>query len=73
MRPRLLHLGSNYRLWSQRWDQASFNEAEAFTPRIRMARRSGKILGSSFNEAEAFTPRIRRNPNGLLAEKARLQ
>ena len=35
-----------------------FNEAEAFTPRIRQAyRQAGEIIWS-FNEAEAFTPRI---------------
>ena len=37
----------------------SFNEAEAFTPRIRVeARASTRKDRSGFNEAEAFTPRI---------------
>ena len=37
----------------------SFNEAEAFTPRIaRLGVSASRAPATRFNEAEAFTPRI---------------
>ena len=39
--------------------RCSFNEAEAFTPRIRMLTCIRPVNFCGFNEAEAFTPRIR--------------
>ena len=39
----------------------SFNEAEAFTPRIHRLVRLPLPAAESFNEAEAFTPRIQRD------------
>ena len=38
--------------------RACFNEAEAITPRIRVAARCVVVAGPGFNEAEAITPRI---------------
>ena len=64
MRPRLLHLGSYVSLFEAQYVLRRFNEAEAFTPRIRQV--STPIGGRQihrFNEAEAFTPRIRIFPS----------
>ena len=58
MRPRLLHLGSTNRSIHRRSLGRSFNEAEAFTPRIHGAFAAVRERGKGFNEAEAFTPRI---------------
>ena len=58
MRPRLLHLG--YRTYIRIYNTIikSFNEAEAFTPRIYMRNVALHPVLLGFNEAEAFTPRI---------------
>ena len=60
MRPRLLHLGSfvDGAVLAENHHMC-FNEAEAFTPRIRLEQFYAVIIVlNSFNEAEAFTPRI---------------
>ena len=60
MRPRLLHLGSRQAAPAGGLLGVRFNEAEAFTPRIRdRADRLFRNKNERFNEAEAFTPRIR--------------
>ena len=58
MRPRLLHLGSDAHVFNNAGPVNSFNEAEAFTPRIRKIARRSRKTWPGFNEAEAFTPRI---------------
>ena len=58
MRPRLLHLGSEKRYTLDQTIHRCFNEAEAFTPRIRPEKEWIRQVFRRFNEAEAFTPRI---------------
>ena len=58
MRPRLLHLGYLKVAREAEHVQAGFNEAEAFTPRIRRPAPCAGTCVPRFNEAEAFTPRI---------------
>ena len=53
---------------------SSFNEAEAFTPRIRAGRLSRCVVHQvCFNEAEAFTPRIHRLGVGKAERPSLLQ
>ena len=59
MRPRLLHLGYEGLGQHGPGEAHGFNEAEAFTPRIRHHHGRPQAEGVCFNEAEAFTPRIR--------------
>ena len=50
-----------------------FNEAEAFTPRIRFEAKRKSKEKDGFNEAEAFTPRIQYIYKGIRGGKGVLQ
>ena len=64
MRPRLLHLGSQSLDRKVSPKKLSFNEAEAFTPRIPRQEAWNRLKPTRrFNEAEAFTPRIQEKRN----------
>ena len=72
MRPRLLHLGSEAEEAAKAKPEPSFNEAEAFTPRIRRRILDYDLIGRQrFNEAEAFTPRIPLNARHIGMSRSR--